>query len=96
MISNQIQKIKERPSKFNERKKITEIEECGSRLNMYSRETNWMTNWIATRKKLSCKRKITSEGLPILILLLMKSMAEANNNGNRAPRSISFKPNSKT
>ena len=96
MISNQTRKIKETPSKFKERKKITKIKDRRSRLKMYLREKIWTTNLTATRKNLSCKRNITSKDLPILILLLTKSMAEENKKKNRAPRCISFKPNSKT
>ena len=52
------------------------IEEHGLRLNMYLREKNRTTNWTATRKKLICERNIIIKDLPILILLLKKSMAE--------------------
>ena len=37
-------------------------------------------NHTVTRKNLSLERKITSKDLPILILLLTKSMAEENEN----------------
>ena len=63
---------------------------------MYSRETNWTTNRTEMGKNLSRERNIASEDLPISILLLTKSMVEADDNGNRAPRSVSFKPNSNT
>ena len=53
-----------------------EIEEHGLRLNMYLREKNRTTNWTATRKKLICDRNIMIKYLPILIILLKKSMAE--------------------
>ena len=96
MILNQTRNIKERPSKFKEREKITKIEERRSRLKMYSRDTNRTTNRKVTRKNLSCERKIASKGLPISILLLTKSIAEENKNEKRAHRSISSKPNSKT
>ena len=60
MISNETKKIKERPSKFKKREKITKIEERGLGLKMYSREKNRTKNWKVTRKNLSHERKIAT------------------------------------
>ena len=63
---------------------------------MYSRGTELTTNQTATRNEMSRERNILSEYLPILILTLTKSTAEENENENRAPCFISFKPKLKT